>query len=163
MGKMSRDQMNKVVTWVGTDSKRYRILWEIALRNEEPISRRAVWSMDIHQNKWPEMFAEDISELMDLIENPCHSALQRHIFKMLSLLPKIPEEHQGKLFDLGVNYTNNAILPIAVRVHAMELAGRIALLYPELQAELGTVLQAHLKEGSAGFRSRANKWLKKMA
>lgn len=159
---MSRQQMDKAVAWVGDDPERYRELWDIVMLNEDPISRRAVWAMDIHFSKWPYMFKIEADKMFEVLHNPCHTALQRHFAKMLSMLPIFPPEHTSTLFDLGIEWTNNAILPIAVRVHAMELAGRIALPYPELQSELKTVLSAHLDEGSAGFKSRANKWLRRI-
>lgn len=153
--------MDRAVEWVGGDRKRWNMLWELLMRNEEPLSRRAAWALDIHFHKYPHMLDLNILELLKTLEKPCHTALQRHLVKMLSVAPSLPEEYHGELFDLGIRYTDNAVLPVAIRVHAMELAGRIALLYPELLNELKTVLEAHFKEGSAGFRSRAKKWLKK--
>lgn len=160
---MSRQQMDKAVAWVGDDPERYRELWKLAMLNEDPISRRAVWAMDIHFTKRPHMFTIEADEMLEVLRNPCHTAIQRHLAKMLSLLPSYPEEHTSELFDLGIDWTNNPVLPVAIRVHAMELAGRIALPYPELQSELKTVLLAHLESGSAGFKSRANKWLKRIS
>lgn len=158
---MSRAQMDKAVTWVGNDQQRWYELWNILMRNEEPISRRAAWALDIHFAKYPHMLDLDIPTLLKKLEEPCHSAIQRHLLKMLAFSPGLSEEYHGELFDLGIRYTDNPSLPIAVRVHAMELAGRIALRYPELFGELKLVLEAHFKEGSAGFKSRAKRWLKK--
>ena len=159
MTRMSREQMNEAVTWVGQDQKRYQMLWDLVVRNEDPISRRAAWAMDIHFFKYPGMFPVSIQQILDVLEKPCHTAMQRHLIKLLSLLPHWSEKYQGALFDLGISSLNNPILPIAVRVHAMELAGRVGQQYPELLQELKTVLLAHVKEGSWGFKSRANKWL----
>jgi hypothetical protein len=159
--EMSRPQMDKAVRWVGKDQQRWYALWEMVMRNEDPISRRAAWALDIHFTQYPHMVDFDVPDLLEQLRKPCHPALQRHLVKMLSLAPDLPEDYLGELFDLGIQYTDNAVLPVAVRVHAMELAGRIAMVYPELFAELIIVLEAHIKEGSAGFKNRGTKWLKK--
>ncbi|MEZ4688036.1 MAG: hypothetical protein R3B47_18830 [Bacteroidia bacterium] len=156
-----KDGMNEIAEWVGKDSARWQLLWELLLRNQDPISRRAAWALDAHFALYPEVFQGTVPEMLAILEKPSHTAMQRHLLKFMALWPSIPEEYHGDLFDLGIRYTDNASLPVAVRVHAMEIAGRIAGMYPELLDELKTVLEAHYKESQPAFKSRAGRWLKK--
>ena len=153
--------MNEIAGWVGEDAARWQRLWDLLLRNEDPVSRRAAWALDAHFALYPHMFDGKVPDMLAVLEKPSHTAMQRHLLKFMAQWPNIPEEYHGDLYDLGIRYTDNAALPVAVRVHAMELAGRIALRYPELFDEFRKVIEAHYKESSAGFKSRARRWLKK--
>ena len=74
----------------------------------------------------------------------------------------IPEDYQGEYADLCFELLNNPMEAIAVRIFAMEILWNITRNYPELAPELALVIREHLPNGSAGFKSKGRKTLKRI-
>jgi hypothetical protein len=138
-------------------------LWRQVIAQEGRSSRLAVWALEIVVENQPELLIPYLQEISDFLPLAKHTAYHRHLTKVLAYyVAEIPEPLQGPLYAWSLEQLDSALAPAAVRVHAMELAARIARPYPELQRELATVIRAHLSLGSAGFQSRGKKVLKRL-
>jgi hypothetical protein len=73
-----------------------------------------------------------IWEELKLTENP---SIQRDLWRMLSFL-NIDESHSGEIYDQALALIRSQKFAIAIRVHAMTVAQKIALPYAELRQEL---------------------------
>jgi uncharacterized protein (UPF0262 family) len=72
----------------------------------------------------------------------------------------IPEEIEGKLFDIAIRFLQDSEQPIAVKVFSMTAAHRVVERYPDLANELYEAIRQCMPHGSAGLKNRGNKTLK---
>jgi hypothetical protein len=133
----------------------------IYLRNEEPVSRRAVWVVDTVAEKHPELldpYLESIAEALPRFE---HDGLKRVSLRMLSRSP-LPQDHLGELMNICFDWLVSPKESVAVKVYAMEILYRISQAEPELKKELADSIEWRIGEGTPGFKNRGLKTLKKL-
>lgn len=162
-GKMGREMIDEAVAWIAEEPVRKSLLWDFIWANNGPTARRAVWTLDVYHELYKGQFSPDIQALIPVLLKPCHPAMLRHLVKLLSLYTDIPEAHQGRIFDICLTWIADPKMPVAVKVHAIELAGKIALPYPALLREVETVTEAQFADGTAGLKSRIKSWRKHFA
>jgi len=85
-------------------------------------------------------------------------SLKRNILRLLQYFD-INTKYHGPLIDYCFAILTNRKEPIAVHVFAMTVLAKLIKTYPDLQNELITVLEDNMAQGSAGYKSRANKIL----
>jgi hypothetical protein len=159
--KRSKKGVQELAAWVGTDAARFKELWELMASREEPYASYAAWVFDYCLQENPQLIEPHFEQAIAALEEAHHEAIYRNILKHLAVM-KIPEDYQGLLYDYSLNAIGNPQKSIAVRVHSMEIAFQIGKAWPELLEELQQVLEAHIGEGSAGFRSRGGRILKRI-
>ncbi len=157
----SKEGVRKLADWIGTDGGRFQQFWDLMLSGEEPYSSYAAWVIDHSLLQHVDGLLPHRAAAFQALQEDHHPAIYRNVLKHLSRVP-IPEEIEGPFYDLAISWIGNPQLPAAIRVHSMELAYQIGKEWPELLAELKQVIAAHLDDGSAGFRSRGNKILKRI-
>ena len=96
-----------------------------------------------------------------LLKPGIHDAVKRNIVRLLQFI-SIPRSLQGKVADICFNYLNNPKEAIAVRVFSMTVLANLSTENPELKNELIPLIEDQLPFGSAGFRSRGIKVLRKL-
>lgn len=64
--------------------------------------------------------------------------------------------------DLCFESLSRESIPVAVKVHAMEILSRFAEEYPELKNELVNLLREQMVNNSTGFKTRARKIIGRM-
>lgn len=159
--KHSKEQRDLIVDYIGTSKKRYKDLWEVLKSGEPPIPQRAAWVLDESTLRHPHLFDEILDDAVRFLPGPHHDAVHRAITKILGVR-EIPEEHQGVLFSLSIDWLLSPTVPVAIKAHCMSIAGNIALPIPELREELSIVIKDQMDLNSVGFRSRGRKILKMM-
>jgi len=136
-------------------------LVEIYLRNEEPVSRRAVWVVDTVAEKLPDLlepFLESIAEALPRFE---HDGLKRLSLRMLSRSP-LPQKYFGELMNICFDWLISPKESVAVKVYAMEILYRLSEIEPELKKELADSIEWRITEGTPGFKNRGVQTLKKL-
>lgn len=126
------------------------------------IAWHAAWVIDHVSEVDPDKLESYIPEMIDQLPHLKSSSLKRHFTRMLSR-HDIPENRLGLLVDVLYDLLSPAEA-IAVRANALQLLYKIALIEPELQAELISVTEAILEEElTPGMISRGKKilWLLK--
>jgi len=136
-------------------------LWQIMRRGESPLPQRAAWVMQHVGDTKPDYLAAYEAEILPCLHQDVHPSIHRVLLRTLSLW-KIPEELESELYDLTLSWVVSPAREIAIRVHAMTVAAHIAMPYPELREEVAQVIEAQMSWGSAGFKSRAKRLLKKL-
>ena len=66
------------------------------------------------------------------------------------------------MVDICFNFLLSQDEPVAIRVFAMTVLGNIAQKWPELKNELRMAIEENMEFGSAGFKSRGKKELKRL-
>lgn len=88
-------------------------------------------------------------------------SVRRNLLKIAANFP-IPEAMAAQLFDQCLQWMLDENRAIAVRCNAMQILYCICKAEPELATEVKTSIILVNNYGSAGFRSRAKKILKKL-
>lgn len=150
-----------IAEWVGTDPARFTQLWTLIKEGEAPIPARAAWSMSHCFDLNPEVVQTFIPDMVDYLYVVEDDSVKRNIVRTLSQAPLDAIERDGELYDLCLGWMRSDKTAVAVRVWSMDIAARIAEPYPELREEVRYHIETILPHGSAGFRSRGKKILKR--
>ena len=135
--------------------------FEVFMRDEEPVSRRAAWVIDTVSEKFPELLFPFIPVIIEKLPEFSHDALKRHSVRMLARSP-LPSRQLGQLATTCFGWLTSSTEPPAVKVWCMDILYRIAQSEPELRKELADSIEWRMQEESSGFRNRGMKILKKL-
>lgn len=140
----------------------YSHLFEFILRNEEPLSRRAVWISDYVLEKRPLLFTNKrICTYIDKLEEFSHEALRRHGLRMLSNY-KIPESHEGILLDKCFKFLLETGSSTATKVWAMDILYNFSKEEPDLIPELIAAIEINLENATSGLKNHSEKLINKL-
>jgi len=154
-----RGHIDMISGMVRKNPEMFMHLAQVVLHNTEPESRKAAWVIDTMTEEYPEMIQEDILvQFIDLLPAACHTALHRHILRMLDR-SLIPPAKTGELLTLCFDYLTSPDEPVAVKVHAMNIIHTMARSEPGLLVELTGILELRREMEPPGFRNRAVKIL----
>lgn len=154
----------RIVAWVGSDKARFKQLLLLFLHDEYRVVQRAAWAISTIAEHHPGLIMPHLGTMVKRMEGEgLPSAVKRNVLRILQTAP-LPEEIHGPLMNICFNLLEDPKEPIAIRVFAMTVLGRLAKVYPELKVELRAIIADALEqEPSPGFRSRAGKVLKMIA
>lgn len=154
--ELSRWNTDLVSEYVGADRERFNELWKLMLPEKYPISPRAAWAIESICLRDPCLVKPYIDELCKALPGVKNHGIKRHMMKVLTF-HKIPEKHLGKLIDLCFLWLQDADIPVAVKVHSMQIVFNAISRYPGLKAEFVAVLEEQMPRNSEGFKSRARR------
>lgn len=146
---------------IGTSDKQYQQLISAALSKEMPNCWRAMWLADYLAELRPDLGEPYVEKLWGELSKKHPDGVVRSAMRMLTRYP-IPEKHQGFAADLTVSLLVKEVVPVAIKVYAMEIMLNIAKIYPELKEEFITVIQDQILHGTSGYKARAKKILPKL-
>lgn len=125
------------------------------------MTQRAAWVVSHCADKYPELIEPYIEPMILNLKKNITVAVQRNTLRVLQER-EMPDSIIGDAADICFKILESAKEPIAVKVFAMTLLANICKKVPELKNELKILIEDQLPYGSAGFKSRANKILKKL-
>ena len=158
----SRAQTDFVAKVIFNHPALFLELWKLFMANEEPVSRRAAWVIDVCSEKNPEWIAPLLNELIETIPAFSHDALKRHSLRILARSP-LPAEKLGELATTCFNLLMLRNESVAAKMYCMEILYRISEMEPELKPELSDSISFQMVEGTPGIRSCGNRLLKKLS
>ena len=158
---LSRVVIDMAIAHVGNDDQRFAELMNLMLTSKYPISLRAAWAVSIIADENPYLLDPYIDQLIEGIEDFAHPALTRCTMKYLSF-NSIPVSKLGMMLNLSYKYLLDIKTPIAIRVYAMQIIFNIAQKEPDLKEELRLTIESLYETGSAGFKNRASKLLRRL-
>ncbi len=158
----SRVLMLKIVTYVGSNPKRFGELVEIFLNGPYRVTQRAAWPLSNCVELHPELVNPHLNKLITFLGKADeHDSVKRNILRFLQFI-SIPKSLQGKSADLCFQFFRNSKEPVAIRVFAMTVLANLAKENPELKNEIIPMIEDQMPYGSAGFVSRGRKVLKEL-
>ena len=160
MQQLSRRHMDYVAHCIGDDEKEFERLMAIVLYGKEPVVQRAAWAMDACLEARPELFSPYVEILIEALPRFANNGVKRQVVKALAARNIIPEKLEGQLADLCFVWLQSPDIPVAIKVHCMQILANIAARHPDLAVELRTVISEQIPRNSAGFASRGRKILK---
>lgn len=137
-------------------------LLNISQDDSQAKSWRAAWMIDKIQEKHPDLIAPYFTRIAQLAMTTQNNGKRRHFLKIISLCA-IPDEYTGTLLNYSIELFTDPGLPVAVRVHAMQVLYNIAEKEPDFTGELMQLIEHEIEyHGSAGISSRGRKLIKKL-
>lgn len=156
------ENLGMVMNEIISEPANYKNLVDITLTSNNPKSWRAAWLMDKINDQAPDLIINYIPEIIEQLKVEKSDGKKRHLLKLISL-KEIPDEYLGFLTDFCIAIFTSSKEPIAVRVHAMQILGNIAMKEPDLKPEIILIMEHEMENhGSAGIVSRCKKILKKL-
>ena len=146
--------------WIGSDSERFAILWGLFQSGRPPLPQRSAWVITYVCKAAAELRQSYVPQFIEvfLTERP-HQAELRAMSQVLSWCT-YTEEQMGQLVDLCFERMLSGDVPVAIKVHCMEILFNIVKAEPELAGELRVAIESRMANEQAGFRSRGRKILK---
>ncbi len=158
----SKHQSLRLATWVGDDKRRFKELMHLFLKGEYRTTQRAAWIVKHCADASPELVYPYLNEMIDrMLEPGVHGAVKRNVLRILQDV-EIPRRLAGKIASVSFDLLASAKEEIAVKVFSMTVLANIARSEPDLKREICLLVEQQMPNGSAGFRSRGRKVLKRL-
>ncbi|MDW3651544.1 MAG: hypothetical protein R8P61_30975 [Bacteroidia bacterium] len=157
----SKEQILRIVDYIGSDEDRVKELMEIFFSEDTRLVQRSAWVLTHLSTRRPYLLRPYLPQMVKNLDTPKHDAVLRNTLRYFDMI-NLPEDLMGEVADKCFHYLNSPEYPIAIRVFSMGTLYNISLKFPELQRELILVIKEHLPFGSAGFKSRAKRILRKI-
>jgi len=157
-----RKQAHKIADYCSQSSSRFKSLVDIYLAGPYRVTQRASWPLSICAEERPELIAPHLKKLLDFTTKPgVHDAVKRNTMRLLQFID-VPKRNHAQVIDLYFSFLQQPKEAVAIRVFAMTSLSRVITDKPDLQKELRIILEDQLPYGTAAFRSRASKLIKKL-
>jgi hypothetical protein len=161
--KHSKEQKNKIVSYVGNSGQRFGELVEVFLEGPYRVTQRAAWPLTYVVEYNPELMLPHLKRILNFLDQKeIHDAVKRNVMRLLQFI-EIPKQHESKVTELCFTYLNNRKEPIAIRVFAMTVLAKMAARHPELTKELVILIEDEMPFASPAFLSRGKKVLKQLS
>jgi len=161
LAEMSRKNTDFVKDVVLSNPELFKELIQLALLNEEPVSRRAMWVIDVASEKNPAILKPYLNDLIIHLSMYNHDGLKRHTLRMLSRYD-IRFDDFLHILDLCFEFIKSAKESVAVRYQAMNLLYVMSNKEPDLKYELATTIEMQMHEGSIGLKNHSRKLFSKL-
>jgi hypothetical protein len=156
----SKEQVVKLVKWVGKDKKRFQQLMKYFLQGEEQLAKKSAWIIGHCAELYPDLVSPWLKPMVKIMQKPgLHGAVKRNVVRILQFVD-IPRSLQGVVANLCFELISLIDEPIAVRTFSMIVLAKIAQEEPGLRKELEIVVRQMLPYATPAFRARAKKILK---
>lgn len=159
--EQSRANTDQIVEIITKKPELFNDLWLIFLRNENVVSRRAAWVIDLLTEEENLLNESHLLALVSALPTFKVDGLKRHSLRILER-NTIPEEKIGDLASLCFNYLENPQESVAVKMFSMKILNKLAYMEPEISREIIDIIEIQMDEGTPGFRSTGRKVIKNL-
>lgn len=159
----SKAQAKWISGFIGNNQSRFDELFNLFLNDEYRVTQRAGWVISHCADVRPHLIQPHLEALVNNLKKPkIHDAVMRNSLRILTE-QDIPEHLQGPLLEICFDQLLSMKVPVAIKVHAMQVIYNISQNEPDLLNELKMVIEEQMPYGTAGFKSRGRKILKVIA
>jgi hypothetical protein len=156
----SKHQVERLIRWIGTDTKRFAQLMRLFFQSDQDISRRSAWVVGHCCERSPELAGPWLKAMIKKIQEPhVHTAIQRSVMRVLNFV-EIPRSLTGTVVNICFHFISDTKTAIAPQAFAVTIVSNIAQKEPELLKELRVLVRRMLPYSTAAFRARAKKIFK---
>lgn len=148
--------MLNIAMHIGPNQDAFDELMAIFFSGDTNLAGRAAWAMSHCADTYPWLIQKHAERMIHNLKNPVGDPVKRNTLRALRNI-SISEQLLGLLADICFDYLSSAREPIAVKNYAMDLLLQMLDTYPELGAEMKTIVENQMPFGSAGFRSKGSK------
>jgi hypothetical protein len=157
----SKAQCNKIVAYIGSDKKKFERLMKLFFEGDYRVTQRAAWPMSYCVRNHPELINPYFNKLLNKLGTPGeHDAVKRNIVRLLQVV-QIPEKFHGQVMTLCFNFIQDNETAVAIKAFSLTILKNLSKQYPEIKAEIKTIIEERWQYETAAFRARAKPFLKK--
>lgn len=158
----SKQQVEKIIRWTGSDSKRFAQLMNFFLHGDEDISKRSAWVLGHCCERKPLLAKPWLNIMIKKMQEPnIHSAIPRNVMRILQYV-EIPKSLKGTTVNVCFDYIANTKAGIAQQAFALTVLSNIAEKEPALMKELQVLVRQMLPYSTPAFHARAKKIFKNL-
>lgn len=154
--------VDSMVRYIGNDAERFEQLMKAFLSGPYRITQRAAWPLSYCVEAHPSLIKPHLKAVILNLKKPnTNDSIKRNTLRLLQFVD-IPKNLHAITISICFSMLENKNEAIAIKVFAMTVLANVCRAYPDIQKELITVIEDQMPYGSAGFRSRATKILKRL-
>ncbi|MEP6749406.1 MAG: hypothetical protein ABJB86_16845 [Bacteroidota bacterium] len=158
----SRANCDKIVHWVGEQQLRFDELFTLFLTDEYRVVQHAAWPISYCVIHHPQLIKKHFSQLISNLSKPnIHDAVKRNTLRLLQEID-IPKKYHGVLMNACFKYISVPGEAAAVKAFALTVLENLSKQYPEIIPEIKLLIEENYERATAAFRTRANKFLKRI-
>lgn len=135
-------------------------IWNITLSDKKN-SWRAAWILDVINELSPRTIDLLVPGMIKNITSFNNDSKSRHILKIISTR-NLEKDISGKFINFCFDTLVDNKIPVAVRVHAMQILADFCLHEPDLKNELRCIIAELIPYNSAAFKARGKRVLKQL-
>ncbi len=155
----SKNNCDKIVSWIGDDPKKFDQLFYLFLNDEYRVTQRAAWPLSCCAISHPFFMKNKFEKLINNLRKPnLHDAIKRNTVRVLQHVD-IPEMQEGRVMEICFNYVESPKESVAVKAFSLTILGKLAKKYPEIIPEIKLLIEEQIDQQTAGFKSRAKRIL----
>lgn len=158
---MSRNNTDYVTEIILKNPDLFHEAFDLVILNEEPVSRRAIWALDVISEANPSLMLPHLDKLIENFSKFNHDGLKRHTLRILSRYD-IPEDREVEVLEMCFQFLHSDKESIAARFYAMEVLYNLSEKEKDLKHELIAVLEFLPPQKSTGLRNHILKLLEKL-
>lgn len=158
----SKEIWGSIVKDIGSNQKKFTEIIDIFFSEDYRLVQRVSQAIGVIGEKQPKLIAPHLSKMVDVLHTNPIDAVKRNILRIFQFVD-IPNDLEGKLFDIALTFLKSNEEAIAIRVFSMTTLRKICENHPELSQEIIPTIEIILSENkSGGIQSRGKKELKKL-
>lgn len=158
----SKLQARRLAAWIGHDAERFAALMDIFLGSDYRLCQRSAWVLSQVAQKSPLLVEPWLPRMVAKMREPgIHDAVKRNVVRLLEDI-YIPDSIVDDLADVCFQFLADPREAIAVRAFSMTVLEKICQKIPELKPELRLIIEENFEHGTAAFKSRGRKILRKL-
>lgn len=158
----SRKNWDKIAAYIKDSHELFADLFQVFLHGDKKSVIGASQIIGVLVEKEPQLIQPYFQELITYLQSDPIDAVKRNTMRIFQFID-IPEEIEGELFDIALQYTKSRATAVAIKAFSMTVLRKICEKYPELSHEVILQIEILAKENvSAGLKSRGNYELLKL-
>lgn len=162
LAEHSKEQANKIVTWVGSSPQRFDELVKLFLGDEYRVTQRAAWPLSYIAIEYPQLVKKHLPAFVKLLnDDKRHPAVKRNIVRLLQTV-EIPEKLHGDVMDTCFRFVADVKETAAVKAFSLTILENLSKQYPEILNELKVIIEERWNYETPAFHARAKKILAKI-
>lgn len=154
----SKNQCNKIVTWIGDSQKRFDELFNLFLNDEYRVTQRAAWPLSNSVIDHPEFIKNKFSLLLNNLKKPgLRNSIKRNTIRIFGQVA-IPKKFEGEIMEICFEYIASPDEMVAIKAYSLSVLQKLSKKYPEILPEIKVLIEDQLPHQTPAFKSRAKKF-----
>jgi hypothetical protein len=161
MQEYSKVHANLVAEYILSKPELMSELFDIIYLFEDPLSKRASWSLKILSEKDSSIIDPYVDLMVDMLPKTNDIPILKLVLATLRMT-HIPESKQGELLQFTSDVLTDSGSSIASLIYSMDIFYNLSRNEPDLLNELRHMLEMLLPNGSAGVKNKSHKLIKRI-
>ena len=157
----SKKQAQKICNGIINGEAELSTLLNLLYLSGMRMRQRAAWPLELLAKTEEELLYPYIPEIIEHLSTSVEDSFTRNIYRALQHM-RFNEDHIGAVYEVAFAHLADPQSAIAIQAFSMTTCSNIAHVYPELAHEIIPTIESLYATGSAGYRARANKELKRL-